>query len=215
MLLTLYIYASSRYRVPSFFSSIALISVSRKSQTSASTDWSILFRESNLRSARCLEWNLQSARLPERRSVHCSRRRWASVSTYPSWPTSSERLYSARFQISPFLYQGPRFASTYPQLRSRISSGLGLWHLHNWQWSEKEFELRKIEEDRSYPVAKMITSAGNSDPFSNLILVFVKRSIGLSFFNFIFPSMISWLAPTSVLEVVNTSDYGKPGRYHT
>lgn len=64
---------------------------------------------------------------------------------------------------------------------------------------EKQVDHRQT---RTYPVAKMITSAGNSDPFSNLIPVFVKRSIRLSFFNLIFPSMTSWLAPVSVGKVV-------------
>lgn len=61
-------------------------------------------------------------------------------------------------------------------------------------------DLRRcaVRVNNLYPVAKITTSAANEDPFSNLIPVFVNRSIGLSFFSLIFPSMINWLAPTSV-----------------
>jgi hypothetical protein len=57
----------------------------------------------------------------------------------------------------------------------------------------------------SYPVANITTSADSSDPFWNLMPFLVNRSMKLSFFNLILPSITSWLAPTSVLDVIQVS----------
>lgn len=82
-------------------------------------------------------------------------------------------------------------ATSSPQIRrigSRASPYLG----------EGEYHTSSTWKKTTDPVAKITTSASSVLPSSNARPFGVNPAIGESFFNLILPSMINWLAPTSV-----------------
>lgn len=133
-------------------------------------------RISCLRKAMCFEWKRQRAR----------------------FPNIIQRLGTPEYRQVPF----SSFSRSRPQIGKILLPISSSQTMRTDSRGSPTLDIISIRlKDRlklTYPVAHMITSAGNSDPFLNLIPVLVSRSIWLSFFNLILPSMISWLAPTSI-----------------
>lgn len=150
----------------------------------------------NLRNAICFEWKRHNARLPaEWCSSICAQYKGRKNSIPIAHhrfeiPISRQIPWISPSEFSPHIFF-ICFATSSPQI-SRICSGASPRLGFHIKW-EDQGKWRKAN-----PVAKIITSASSSDPFSNLRPVSVISESLLSFLSFIFLSTMSCDAPVSV-----------------
>ena len=109
-------------------------------------------------------------------------------------PISRHAPFISPSEYSPQIYLGRAPASGPSILRigSRVSPSMCTCAIA---------ATKKQNKQTTYPVAKTTASASSVLPSANSRPFSVKFAIWASFLSLIFPSIISWLAPTSVLRV--------------
>lgn len=147
-----------------------------------------------LRRAMCFEWKRHKAKLPKaQRHEH----QWCTEVKRPTHHIPQAR----NTQIAPTTIQ-LSFRIKPPDWRTFVGYLVTTYTLNMFfNVVVAEIGLNSVRDqkqaDKVYPVAKTMTSAERWLPSSNRRPVSVNSLIWLSFFSFILPSAISWLAPTS------------------
>jgi len=153
----------------------------------------------HLRNAMCFEWKRHNARFPAKMQLNLHTLQKSKRNAIPNAHHMFETPISLQIPLispSEFIPQifFIRLATSSPQI-SRIWSDASP-RLH---FNVCKYEVSRSRKGRKInPVAKTITSASSSDPFSNLRPDSVISDILLSFLSLIFLSIMSCDAPVSV-----------------